>query len=66
MGGKMAYGVDDRTLAVEELAFLARMRDGARQWGDQLKYYEGYRFYKNMIQIDARYFVNTDRRNLGH
>ena len=88
----MAYGVDDRTTAVEELAFLARMRDWARQWGEreyyyirhedleyavqhdlctvlilnQLKYYEGYRFYKNMIQIDGRYFVNTDRRNLGH
>ena len=33
---------------------------------NQPVYAERYRFYKNMIRIDGRYFVNTDRRILGH
>jgi len=35
----MAYGVDDQTMATEELELLARMRDWARQWGEREYYF---------------------------
>lgn len=91
----MAYGEDDRTLAAEELAFLARMRDWTRQWGEREYYYivredleyaishnlctilvfnkpqhdgpeKQYLFFKNLIMLVGKYYVNTDRRMAGN
>lgn len=80
---------------MEELAFLLRMRDWARQWGEREYYYikhedllfaltnglckaiilnqkvlEGpekqYLFYRNVVLIGGKYFINVDRRVAGH